>query len=97
MNSNETSILPHIVALPVVNKARAFTAEVLEERGTVYSTENVLRDMIAITCDNTEYELEFRITNEGFVFAFPQSVEVDMVLDDLDRALEVLRESALED
>ncbi|QUE26079.1 hypothetical protein SEA_SANASANA_41 [Microbacterium phage SanaSana] len=97
MNSNETSILPHAVTLPIVVKAQAFTARVLDEKGDDYPATSVLLDMVALASDNIEYELEFRVAKDGYQIAFPQSVEADMVLDDLDRALEVLTEMVLED
>lgn len=97
MNSNETSILPHEVTLPLMGKVEGLSNQAAEIHGNGYPTHNILLDILAIVGDCAEYELELRITKEGFQLAFPQAVEADQVLDDFDRALEVLSETILED
>jgi hypothetical protein len=97
MNSNETSILPHAVTLPLLHKVEALSASAAEVHGNGYPTTNIVLDVLAIVADCAEYELELRVTKEGFQLAFPQHVETDQVLDDFDRALEVLSETILED
>jgi hypothetical protein len=97
MNNNETSILPHTVTLPLMGKVEALSDSAAEIHGNGYPTHNILLDVLAIVADCTEYELELRINKEGFQLVFPQNIEADQVLDDFDRALEVLSETILDD
>ncbi|QCG77298.1 hypothetical protein SEA_BUBBABEAR_37 [Microbacterium phage BubbaBear] len=97
MNNNETSILPHVATMPVITKVNLLAEAILENKGTVYSTANILVDLVAIVCDNAGFEVELRITNEGYSLAFPQDIEADEVLGALDQGLEVLEEMSLED
>lgn len=97
MNNNETSILPHEVTTPLMGKVEALSRQATEIHGNGYPTHNIILDVIAIVGDCAEYELELRVTKAGFQLAFPQSIEADQVLDDFDRALEVLSETLLED
>ncbi|QOP66628.1 hypothetical protein SEA_LAHQTEMISH_37 [Microbacterium phage Lahqtemish] len=97
MNNNETSILPHVATMPVIAKVNLLAETILENKGEVYSTANILVDLVAIVCDNAGFEIQIRITNEGYSLAFPQDVEADEVLGALDQGLEVLEEMSLED
>ncbi|AVR56781.1 hypothetical protein PBI_ELVA_40 [Microbacterium phage Elva] len=97
MNSNETSILPHVVAMPLVTAVNELAAKVLEEKGEVYSTANILLDVISVVNDNAGFEVELRVTCEGFQIAFPQSIESDEVLGAMNQGIEVISEMALED
>lgn len=97
MNSNETSILPHTVTLTLVNKARVLSRATEEKNGSEYAVTNIILDTISIVCDNAGFEVEMRITKEGFQLAFPQVIESDVVLAAMDQGFEVLEEMLLED
>ncbi|WNM67356.1 hypothetical protein SEA_CHILIPEPPER_35 [Microbacterium phage ChiliPepper] len=95
MNEN-ISTLPHTVTLPLVDRANQLAATVLEEKGDVYSPASILLDVVSTVSDNAGFEVQLRVTREGFQLVFPQGVETDEVLFNMDRGFEVIEEMTLE-
>ncbi|UYL86824.1 hypothetical protein SEA_RONA_36 [Microbacterium phage Rona] len=95
MNEN-ISTLPHAVTLPLVDRANLLAATVLEEKGDVYSPASILLDVVSTVSDNAGFEVQLRVTREGFQLVFPQGVETDEVLFNMDRGFEVIKEMTLE-
>ena len=93
MNNNETSILPHTVALALVQQVDELTETYFENEGIQLSTAGILLSAVETITDCQDYELEVRITKDGYQIAFPQSKSADDVLADFDQAFEALFEN----
>ena len=96
MNSNETSILPHTITLPLVQRADQLVEDHLERTGTQCSSTGILLTVVETVSDCC-FEVELRITNEGYVIAFPQDQTVDDLLAAMARGFEVQEELLAEE
>ncbi|UKH48474.1 hypothetical protein QDW18_gp37 [Microbacterium phage Katzastrophic] len=93
MNNNDTSLLPHEVTLAIVQRADQMVDDFLADEGETLSSAGILLSVIEMVSDNAGFEIELRITKGGYQLAFPQSVTVDDVLDNIDRGFEVMHET----
>ncbi|UDG78739.1 hypothetical protein SEA_INDYLU_37 [Microbacterium phage IndyLu] len=96
MNNNETSILPHTITLPLVQRADQLVDDHLKRTGDQLSSTGILLTVIETVSDCC-FEVELRITSEGYVIAFPQDRTVDDLLDAIARGFEVQEEILAED
>lgn len=90
MNNNETSILPHTVTLPLVQRADEFVENYMVSDGVLLSSAGILLACVETITDNRDYPLEVRITKDGYQIAFPQTMTVEDVLEDFNQAFEAL-------
>lgn len=84
------SILAHPITMPLVNKVDELCADydVASATGTILSAIEMIRDNGG--ADSEGFEVEFRITKDGYCFLIPEDVTVEQFEMDFQHALDVI-------